>query len=156
MKKIFISLLLISFILLTAGCKKEENNFDIKDDIGELIDQKTVKELNSTSYIVLENRSTKETNTIENADDVKNIINVFKNSKKKISTEGTWVGSTLYLNLYNNEDNVIATINVFDHVENNDTLGYINLTTLYNEDNSIQEGIYYINIKDLKKILDNL
>jgi len=58
--------------------------------------------------------------------------------------------------LYNNEDNVIATINVFDHVENNDTLGYINLTTLYNEDNSIQEGIYYINIKDLKKILDNL
>jgi len=77
MKKIFISLLLISFILLTAGCKKEENNFDIKDDIGELIDQKTVKELNSTSYIVLENSSTKETNTIENADDVKNIINVF-------------------------------------------------------------------------------
>lgn len=157
MKRAFIFLLLITSTLILTGCKKEKvETYGIDDDIGNIISSEIVESLDNTSYIILFNKSTKEKITIENKEDVSNILITMSKIKDKISKDDSFVGTLLQLYFYDDNDNEILNCDVYDFDGYSDLYGRIYIYSYVNKDGKKVElyNMYYMNKELMFNILN--
>lgn len=131
--------------------KKKDITYNVESDMGELINETMKQKLNNTSYIVLETYD-KEI-TINDKIEISKIINTLSDSRAKISDDIAWVESLLWMHLYDDENILITSINLYLTIENSDTYGYAYYKNLSSDISSNE--YYYIETKDLKEILEN-
>lgn len=143
--------ILICTVFILTACEKEDIIYNVENDMGELINETIKQELNNTSYIVLETYD-KEI-TINDKIEINKIINTLSNGRAKISDDIAWVESLLWIHLYDEENELITSINLYLTIENSDTYGYAYFKDLSSDTSS--NGYYYIETKDLKEILEN-
>lgn len=147
MKKIISTIFLIIYIFTISGCKSNNYHYNIEDDIGATMDSTISQIFDNTLYIILVNDASHEEITIEDINEIDDMLQVIKNSKEKISKDGNWVGTTLHLNFYNVDDSLISVVDVF--LNSDEDYSYIHVNII-NEDFF---GVYYTSTIKLEKWL---
>lgn len=154
MKK-FSKILFIILITITLnGCKTKNTIYNIEDDFGDIIDISIAEIFNETKYITLTDIKNNKNLTITNVDEINTIIKTIKESKKKKSNERNLVGTTINLQFLNNKDELIAKIDLYLSIDDKQEYGYIDLK-MYNNNFDLEDSFYYINNKEIKKVLEN-
>ncbi len=151
MKKLIITIFLIMYIFTISGCKSNNYHYNIEDDIGNTMDSTISQIFDNTSYIILVNDSNHEEITIDDINEIDNMLQIIKNSKEKISKESNWVGTTLHLNFYNADDSLISVVDIFFTSGEDYSYIHVNIT---NKDFDFF-GVYYINTIKIEKWLKN-
>ncbi len=143
MKKLLFSLVIITLVFTLSGCKKKEVvEYNIEDYMGESISESEIESIRKTSYMYIEDSYTGHKILINDINEINDILKTIDTCKEVLG-DVTWEGSNLYLHLYDSEDDLIASMNIFNvsadknylrvHIFNNDNSKY-----------SIKEKSYYV------------
>ena len=110
------------------------------------------QELKNTAHIVLETEDS--TISINDSEDINEIINTLINARTKKSEDITWKKSLLWVHLYDEEKTLITSVNIYFTISNSEKYCYARFMNEDNKNENIIEDYYYIENETLKNILD--
>lgn len=147
MRKIFSIVFLIMYVFAVSGCNSSNYNYNIEDDMGEIMDETTARLFDNISTIIIIDEVNNKEITIKDMNEIDSILQIIKNGKKKISKDIEWFRPTVHLYFYNdNSLNVTVDVSLYSK----DGYSYIYIETI-NEDYIV----YYVDTSNLEKWIKN-